>query len=210
MSAFPLIRHLSSRVSPLLIRLPVSANQVTATSLLVGLSSCWFLARGTWEDGLIGAALFLLCYVLDNVDGEVARAKNQCSAFGHKFDTFVDWVVHSVFFAALGWGESLRTGQDAWFWLGLIGAMGGTINYFLGLYLAGGDEGDGEGEAARPENWAQWFAFALRELSRADFCFIVLMLALADVLWLLLPTAALGAHAYWMAQFIRGARSFRV
>ena len=215
---FPLIRLLSRRVSPLLIRLPVSANQVTLVSLVAGLAACWFFFQGGWENGMTGALIFVFSYVLDNVDGEVARAKNQASAFGRNLDTFADWVVNAAFFAALGWGVSATTGQAFWFWLGSVGAAGATINYFLGLYLdrreasvPDGTPDDAEGaERPQPEGWLQWSSFVLRELSRADFCFIVLALALADVLWILLPTAALGAHAYWMAQFVRGARSFRV
>jgi nitrate reductase NapE component len=41
---------------------------------------------------------------------------------------------------------------------------------------------------------------------RNDFCFIVLALALADVLWILLPTGAIGAQVYWMLQFVKGFR----
>ena len=49
-----------------------------------------------------------------------------------------------------------------------------------------------------------------RELSRADFCFIVLALAIFDLTWVLLPAAAVGAHAYWVFRFASGANRFRV
>jgi len=220
-SVFPLIRQVSLRVTPLLIRLPITANQVTTASFLCGLGTCWFLFQGTYLETLIAAGLFLLCYVLDNSDGEVARAKNQCSDFGEKYDTFVDWVVHAGFFASLGWGVNQETGQDFWFWLGLVGAAGGTINYFVGLYVDSrfrtelADEYDSTGRSHHetqpvPEGIKQWLVFILRELSRADFCFIVLVLALCDLTWVLLPTAAVGAHVYWMTQFVRGARDFHV
>lgn len=210
---FPLIRHLSTRVTPTLLRLPVSANLVTTASLLTGLTACWYFTLGTWGDSLIGAGLFVICYILDNCDGEVARARNQCSRFGEKYDTFVDWVVHSLFFASLGFGVTSQTGAQVWLWLGLFGALGGTINYAVGVYL---DMKDAAVAATRlesdephtPGSALQWVAFVLRELSRADFCVIVAGLALFDVTWILLPTAALGAHAYWMAAFVKGARNF--
>lgn len=218
-SIFPLIRQISLRVSPLLIRLPVSANQVTTASFLAGLGACWYLAKGTYESTLVGSLFFLLCYILDNADGDVARAKNQCSEFGEKYDTFVDWVVHAGFFACLGWGVAQETGQNLWLWLGLFGAAGGSINYFIGIYIDFreqlGEEYDSpvrfhREEAPVPKGVKQWAVFILRELSRADFCFIVLLLALFDVTWFLLPTAAVGAHAYWMTQFVRGARDYHV
>lgn len=211
---FPLIRHLSARVTPALLRLPVSANIVTTASLFAGLSACWYFAQGTWVDSLIGAGLFVICYIFDNCDGDVARARNQCSSFGREYDTFVDWLVHSAFFACLGWGVTAQTGEAYWLWLGLFGALGGTINYLIAIVMtlrrktvdAAGDVGLAE----RPESALEWAVFALRELSRADFCVIVVGLALFDVTWILLPTAAVGAHAYWMAAFIERARHYHV
>ena len=71
----------------------------------------------------------ILCYVLDNCDGEIARLKNLSSSIGEKFDTFVDWVVHAAFFAALGFGVAGQNQNKIWLWLGLIGTAGATINY---------------------------------------------------------------------------------
>lgn len=220
MPAFPLVRHLSKMTTPVLLRLPVSANQVTAVSLVMGLGGCWFISHGGYDWILVGALLFVGCYILDNCDGEVARAKNQCSTFGEKFDTFVDWIVHSLFFVALGMGIKAELGDDFWLWLGYVGAAGGTINYFIGLvmdYRFRKEDADAPtsadgpvSEHKKPENWKQWILFAFRELSRADFCFIVLVLALFDATWVLLPTAAVGAHAYWLTQFIRSARDYHV
>ena len=217
-SLFPLIRHISHRVSPLLIVMPVSANLVTTASLLVGLCACWYLTKGTYEDTLIGALLFLICYILDNSDGEIARAKNQCTTFGKHYDTFVDWVVHTGFFACLGWGIAQSAGQTTWLWLGLSAAAGGRINYFVGLFLdfrrnaqirddIGLSDVPGQ-QTAVPQSPAQWAIFILRELSRADFCFIVLVLALFDQMWLLLPAAAIGAQVYWITQFVDGVREY--
>ncbi len=218
---FPLIRHVSARVTPWLVRTPLSANHITTLSLISGLAGCGLLLFGTYSTALAGAALFALGYVFDNCDGEVARLKKQSSEFGDKYDTFVDWVVHSAFFAALGIGVMQETGDRFWMWLGLIGAAGGTINYFVGLVMDSrfraemGEDYDPTGRegvdvAPRPETKTQWAVFILRELSRSDFCFIVLALASVGGLWFLLPTAAVGAHAYWMTQFFRGARDYHV
>ncbi len=218
---FPLVRQISARVSPVIVQLPVTANQVTAASLAVGLAACWGLMQGGFSWTLGGATLFTLCYILDNCDGEVARFKNQTSRFGDKFDTFVDWVVHAGFFAALGAGVAKESGNDLWLWLGFIAAAGGTINYFIGvavdarLRLETGDAPDTNGQKnddhpPMPENWKQWALMTFREFARADFCFIVLALALIDLTWLLLPAGAIGAHVYWMTQFVRGARDYHV
>lgn len=216
-SPFPLIRHLSRATTPLLLALPVTANQVTAASLLAGLGSAWMAAEGTARGNVWAGLLMVLCYVLDNCDGEVARGKNQCSEFGRIFDTVVDWIVHSAFFAGLGYGVAAARGESWWLWAGLAGAAGGTINYFLGLWLDARDQATvqaregGLGEDARaPHSLAEWVLFALRELTRADFCFIILALAVAGPLWVLVPLGAVGAQAYWAAQFIGAARRFHV
>jgi phosphatidylglycerophosphate synthase len=208
-----MVRQVSRVLTPLLLRLPVSANQVTAASMVSGLAAGWFMLGGDVQGGIVGAVLLVLCYGLDNSDGEIARLRNQCSEFGRHFDTFADWIVHTAFFAALGVGVAGSTGQNAWMWLGWIAAAGGTINYALGIILEireSGQENDetaGEGERS-PETWSEWGIFVFRELFRADFCFIVLGLALFDLTWLLLPAGAIGAQVYWVLLFVRAARKF--
>jgi len=221
---FPLIRQISYRVSPVLAATPVSANQVTAISMVVGLAAAWYFVLGGYVNYMTGAGLLLGCYVLDNCDGEVARIKGQSSEFGDKFDTFVDWIVHAAFFAALGIGHADQTGQRLWMWLGFAGAVGSTINYFIGLIMdarfkrqmeAEGEAYDPTGRdgietAPVPQTAGQWVVFAFRELSRSDFCFIVLALAAFDLVWLLIPAGAIGSQVYWILQFVRGARDYHV
>jgi phosphatidylglycerophosphate synthase len=207
-SAFPLIRHISRPVTEVLARLPVSTNQVTAVSLGFGLGAAWAASLGSWVGGVAASALMIGAYVLDNCDGEIARLKNQCSRFGMYFDSFVDWIVHTVFFWGLGVGTAAAMGEQLWNWLGLVAAAGGTINYVLGFVLEGGQSPPAS--LHRPETAADWAVLIFRELTRADFCFIVLALALFDVLWLLLPAGAVGAHVYWVTALFKRAREFHV
>jgi phosphatidylglycerophosphate synthase len=212
--AFPLVRHLSWRLSLLLARTQVTPNQLTAASLVAGLACAWYVMQGSYEFGIAAGALLVLCYVFDNSDGEIARIKNLHSNFGMHFDTFADWLVHGFFFAALGIGVSLRTGQDMWLWMGWSAAAGATANYFLGVYLDSRNKGPnariGDPETPDLPTWKEKALFAFRELSRADFCFIVLALALVDGLWVLLPTGAIGAQIYWVTAFMARARHFHV
>ena len=221
MSIFPLIRRISGHATPVLARLPVSANQITAVSLLTGLASglCMMPGDRTWA--IVGGLFLVFSYVLDNCDGEIARLKNQTSRLGMHFDTFVDSAVHTFFFAALGIGIRKTTGQDVWLWLGSIAAAGCAINYLAGFIIdarerragAHAQDSDAREETTRwrtPRGRREWIIYVFRELSRADFCFIVLALAVFDLTWVLLPLAAAGAHAYWALRFARGARRFRV
>lgn len=221
MSMFPLIRRVSLHVTPVLARLPVSANQITAVSLVAGVVGGLCMTRGEWMWGIAGGLFLVLSYVLDNCDGEIARLKNQISRFGMHFDNFVDSAVHTVFFAALGVGITKTTGQDVWLWLGWIAAAGCAINYVAGFIIDARDRAaaeqaqdpDAREEATRwrmPRGRREWIIYVFRELSRADFCFIVLALAVFDLTWVLLPAAAAGAHAYWVFRFASGASRFRV
>ncbi len=133
MSVFPLVRHLSVRVTPVLAKLPVHASHITAVSLLTGLASGLYMMQGDRTWGIIGGVLLVICYVLDNCDGEIARLKNQTSRLGMHFDTFVDAAVHTFFFAALGIGVRETTGEDAWLWLGWIAAAGSAFNYVISI-----------------------------------------------------------------------------
>ena len=116
------------------------------------------------------------------------------------------------FFVALGYGCAAKSGETFWIWLGVSGALGGTINYLIGLLESPSSEVETveEKEPNTPNGHAQWIAFVLRELFRADFCFIVLILAIVGATSILLPLAALGAQIYWMTRFIKGVRDFHV
>ena len=127
---FPVIRYFSSKVTPALLYLPVSANNLTFLALTTGGVACWMFTFQDRNTQLVGAFLFSLSYLLDNCDGEVARAKNQSSKFGDRFDTFVDWIVHACFFSAVGFQVMETTGEAFWLWLGFVSSLGCSINYF--------------------------------------------------------------------------------
>lgn len=210
---FPLIRWVSARVTPALAATPLTANQVTAASLLFGLACNWAIMQGGWTWTATGAALLFVSYVLDNCDGEIARLKGQCTDFGRRFDSFVDWVVHAGFFAALGIGANAGSGEVIWLWLGWIAAAGATLNYFVGFFIEarqGGALTADEAPGKEPVTRGEWIVYFFRELTRADFCFIVLALASLDLTWVLLPVGAVGAQVYWATQFIRGAGEYHV
>ena len=215
---FPLVRHLSYRLTPLILRLPLTPNQVTALSMLAGLLGAACFLPGTWEGGLAGGLLLILCYTLDNCDGEVARIKNMSSEWGARFDDLADWLVDSAFFAALGIGTWSATGQWPWLACGLAAAAGSTIDYAVDLVYYARKEKEPKAptreETAkserRPENAVDWLIYVFHKLSRADFCVIVFGLALFGVTWVLLPLAAIGAQAYWVTDLFRRSRGWHV
>lgn len=212
---FPLIRHLSYPASRALALLPITPNQITLASLVAALLAAWGYMQGTYGWAVAGGLAFSLSYLLDNADGEIARLKGLQSRFGEYFDTFVDWLAHAAFFVGLGMGALAAGGAEIWLWMGAVAALGGTINYGVGLYLdrcqaVSTDKAPDALMAPEISGPADWLIYAFRELSRADFCFIALALSLADLHWLLLPAGAVGAQVYWLAAFVKGARRHHV
>ena len=211
-SGFPLVRHLSYRLTPLLARTSFTPNQTTGAGLALGVGGAWCYAQGSRPWMLTGALLLVLSYVLDNCDGEIARLKGLESRFGDRLDTFTDWLVHAVLFLALGIGASRNDPQGPWMWLAWAAVAGSSVNYLLALareiVLAPSPVASPEPAPGRA--WTDQALYVFRELTRADFCFLVLTLTLFDVAWWLLPAAAVGSQAYWMAAILERARSCRV
>ncbi|MFT5426527.1 MAG: archaetidylinositol phosphate synthase [Gammaproteobacteria bacterium] len=213
---FPLVRHLSYRLTPLLLKTSVTPNQITTVSLLLGLACAVCFIQGSWVTGIIGGLLLVASYTFDNCDGEVARIKKMSSEFGAKLDDMSDWIVDASFFAALGYGTAQVNGQQFWFWLGLAAAAGAFIDYIVDLIheakkTNNPDAISREEQASapkQPEDALDWIIYIFHKLSRADFCIIVLILALFNVTWILLPFAAIGAQVYWITDLFERARGY--
>ena len=202
-SAIPFIRMFAA--------LPITANQITAISLALGVWACYLFYVGDHQNTLIAAVLFTLSYILDNCDGVIARMKGLTSEFGKRFDTFVDWAVNNLFFVMLGWGEWIRSGDAFWFWCGIVAAFGGTVNYTIDQIRDTQEKAAGiEKVHDGPDDSIGDQTVYTSRVIRLDFCFIVLALALFDVVWVLLPASAIGAQVYWGLQFVKGFRRHHV
>ncbi|MGB1800538.1 MAG: CDP-alcohol phosphatidyltransferase family protein [Gammaproteobacteria bacterium] len=87
-----------------LVKTPVKPNHITTVRLITGIIACVMFATGIryWE--VIGGFIWILSTLLDCIDGELARMRNQCSEWGHKFDYFSDTTVTALFFIGIGIG----------------------------------------------------------------------------------------------------------
>ena len=219
----PVTRLLGYYASLVTVRLPISANQVTFISMIIGLSGCGLFLKGEPIWNIYGGLLICVSYVLDYCDGVIPRVKGQSSPFGASFDDFVDWVIDTSFFAALGYGTWIADGEAWWFYLGLIAAAGSTVDYGVDLVRANryvqarkaaereaeaaaapeGDQADENGDAGKAKTLGEKLFYIFHTVSRAEFCFIVLVLATFDVVWVLLPFGAIGAQAFWLGDLFR-------
>lgn len=99
---------IATRVAPVLARRPsVTPARITAVAHILAIASALLFANGLI---LAGAILFEIRFVLDCVDGKVARITGSSSTFGRLFDAFGDRVLVTVNLAALGWSHAPLTG----------------------------------------------------------------------------------------------------
>jgi archaetidylinositol phosphate synthase len=105
-----------------LVRTPVTPNQLTWLRLLAGIAAALAFSQGAdvWRN--VGAALFLLSFLLDRADGQLARLSGKASAYGHKLDLASDSLANGLAFLGLGIG--LRDGTFG-LWAPAMGALAG-------------------------------------------------------------------------------------
>ncbi|MDH4131480.1 MAG: CDP-alcohol phosphatidyltransferase family protein [Gemmatimonadota bacterium] len=117
-------RPLARPLVRLLVHTPVTPNQVTLISALLGAASGYALARGLESPRwLLGsAALLFLSVVFDCADGQLARAKRISSTYGAVIDGIADYAV-GLSVAIGGSWFMVHTHGSPWFaLLGLAGA----------------------------------------------------------------------------------------
>ncbi|WP_078947598.1 CDP-alcohol phosphatidyltransferase family protein [Streptomyces griseus] len=90
----------------------ITPNRVTWAALFIGLGSAGFFLQGDRQSLLIGAGLYHLSFILDCIDGKLARLKGNGTVFGGWLDYVFDRI--RVLFCALALmgGQFLRTDDE--------------------------------------------------------------------------------------------------
>ncbi len=97
-------RRISIYFTKLLLYTPITANQTTFLSVLVGIvAGLLFISGDSWHV-LGGAVVLQLWYIFDHVDGEIARYRKQTSLTGKYFDYMSHFIVHPYIFASITFG----------------------------------------------------------------------------------------------------------
>jgi phosphatidylglycerophosphate synthase len=118
---------------------PVTPNQITILNLVLFLvATVLLVVLEDYRGGLVAVAVLELSYMLDCVDGMLARHKKLASKAGHHFDFFTDEVKAAALVIALGlrldatdgWGPLFVNGAptvglwpDGWFVYATIVAL---------------------------------------------------------------------------------------
>jgi phosphatidylglycerophosphate synthase len=123
-------------ISWLFLHTKISPNQVSLMSLITGLAGCIFLTLpGLYP--IIGIILFNLTYILDIVDGDIARFRKICSLSGAFFDRLTTAIIDPLAYLALAYAVYSRIGDINVFFFGVSAAFSlllfKTVNGYLHL-----------------------------------------------------------------------------
>jgi hypothetical protein len=93
---------------------PVTANAVTIIGLLVTMVSAYWYAQGYWSAYVIGALLYFLSVLMDEIDGMLARTRFQDSPFGARLETVTDYASYLFLWAGISIGLSRQFDTPLW------------------------------------------------------------------------------------------------
>src|SRR5262249_45239680 len=100
------IRLFSIPLSRRLLRLSVTANQVTMSGFLLSALAGLAFAIGGYAAGVAGGLLYWASMVLDCCGGEVARGSLTESKFGAWLETVTDYLSYFVVLGGIVWGDA--------------------------------------------------------------------------------------------------------
>ncbi len=136
-------RYISLSISRLLVRTPLTPNQVSVGILAVGLAGAVLATRGDYLSLLVAATLFQAQSVLDGCDGEMSRVTHRGSLAGQWLDTVGDDLTNYGFFAGAAIGLYQTTSHWAYLLAGgvtvLCGVTVSAIEYRYLIRIGSGD-----------------------------------------------------------------------
>ena len=109
----------------------VTPNHVTLVSLGAAVLAAVFFSRGDAASLLAGAFLLEAYYVLDCVDGQLARVKGACSPEGAFLDYILNYIVHPAVFFSLDAGGYAEHFNPVFIAAGIFAAWGVVLGYAL-------------------------------------------------------------------------------
>ncbi len=123
-------RPLALRVTWLVLPWGISPHLATLAAWAMGVAAAATFGQGSPAAWLLGAGLLQLWYLLDHVDGQLARHRGVDSLDGAQLDYLMHHTVNLLLPVGLGWGLAWRRLEPLWLLAGL--AMGLAL-LLLGL-----------------------------------------------------------------------------
>lgn len=95
----------------------VTPNQLTLASMAAAAFAAASFALASYPALLVGALAIQISFVLDCLDGQLARHREQTSAFGAWLDLMGDYLQDVLLVAGIAWGVASREGNaSAFLW----------------------------------------------------------------------------------------------
>lgn len=113
----------------------ITPNQITWGAFLLGLVSAGFFALGDWQWLVVGAIVYHFSFILDCMDGKVARLTGTGSVFGAWLDFVFDRIRVMACAVALMGGQFHRTGDAFYIWAAVAVVALDTLRYINGLEI---------------------------------------------------------------------------
>ncbi len=133
MTAPPFDQRVAAAIAPSLDRLGISANLVTAISLVLGLTGAGLFAWGAGAAIHWAAGVFAVSRFIDHIDGKLVRQTGKASRFGRYIDAVTGMISYGALFLGIGIGL-WRGGSGQWtIVLPIVVALAIAINTALQL-----------------------------------------------------------------------------
>lgn len=186
-----IIRRISGFITGLLVKTPVTPNQVTIISLILGITSASFFSNGTHIYTIIAGLFYFVSTVFDQCDGEVARFKNMTSDFGKTFDIIVDSIVNAAITIGITIAVYKTCGSSFTIIVGLLAMTGIVISLLLTTYFSK----EIKNNTGTKE--------MLDKLNNKDFFYLIMLASVIfnQMIWFLL-IMAIGTNIYWIVHKI--------
>jgi len=95
-------RRISFWITPLFLKLRISANQVSFLAIITGIISAILIMVGNYWMVLSGAILMQIWLTFDALDGNIARYKKNFSSFGKFLEELEGAIIAALFFSSVG------------------------------------------------------------------------------------------------------------
>lgn len=185
-----LSRPVSRKLSRFFLITPISPNQITLLSFVMGLLAAFCFFQGTYLANVYGGILLVFSTWVDGVDGEIARLKFMESELGGKLDILCDNIVHFLVFGAIGWGMSKATGEQLYIYFGILAAFASLTSFFLlGSSIVNKSSGDYKPSSKSQPSLAD-------KLANRDFIHFLMLTTVFDLVHIFISIAAVGATIF--------------
>lgn len=193
-------RILTAPFTAFFIRSGLHPNYITLLGGAVGILAFFSFSMGTKAGFIAGAVLFEAFYILDNCDGEVARARGLSSKFGSWMDTLVDCFIHVLAFIGIGIGASRIAENPIMIFVGIAAGLGTFLSTFVAMLQKIRNYGLAIHGMPKAPGGAVKKVTAIDRLidilSMGDFSLVLLLFAVFNKMELLLWLGAIGANLF--------------